>query len=98
MNEILTNVTTIIAILSIIITSWFAIRTIRESRASEKGAQTSGNDQKAISDGYNDILKVTHDLEFNREKNSGEHFEDESVYLHRANQIRINSPFFSWVK
>lgn len=98
MSEALSNITTIISIVCIIITAIFAIQTIRESRKNDQESQTSADNLKSQLDDYNNILEATVELESNREKNKGQHFEDESVYLHRANQIRINSPFFSWVK
>lgn len=98
MSEALTNVATIISIVCIIITAIFVIHTIKESRQNDKDAQAAVNEIKTKLDDYNSILEATHEIELNREKNKGEHFEDESIYLHRANQIRVNSPFFSWVK
>lgn len=46
---------------------------------------------------YNQILKSTYWLEHERQTNMGEHFEDESVYLNRAQTIRNNTSFFSLV-
>lgn len=97
MNETLSNITTIIAIGSIIITAILAYNTIRESRSEKDKSKTVIDNLKNQTDDYEDILEATRQLEFEREKNKGQHFEDESVYLNRANQIRINSSFFSWV-
>lgn len=98
MSEALSNIATIISIVCIIITVIFAIQTIRDSRKKDKEAQASADNLKSQLDDYHRILEATIKLESNREKNNGQHFEDESVYLHRANQIRINTPFFSWIK
>ena len=98
MNTILSDITTILAIVCTIITAIFVINTIKESRKETVNAQDADIKVKSEVSEYERILEVTHQLEFNREKNKGQHFEDESVYIHRANQIRVNSSFFSWVK
>lgn len=46
---------------------------------------------------YKRILHSTYWLEHERQSNQGEHFEDESVYLKRAQTIRENTSFFSLV-
>ncbi len=46
---------------------------------------------------YAKILDATYWLEHERQKNQGEHFEDESVYLNRAQVIRTETCFFSLV-
>ena len=98
MNTILSDITTILSIVCTIITAIFVINTIKESRKETVNAQDAYIKVKSEVSEYERILEVTHQLEFNREKNKGQHFEDESVYIHRANQIRVNSSFFSWVK
>lgn len=98
MNTILSDITTILSIVCTIITAIFVINTIKESRKETVNAQDADIKVKSEVSEYERILEVTHQLEFNREKNKGQHFEDESVYIHRANQIRVNSSFFSWVK
>ena len=98
MNTILSDITTILSIVCTIITAIFVINTIKESRKETVNAQDADVNVKSEVSEYERILEVTHQLEFNREKNKGQHFEDESVYIHRANQIRVNSSFFSWVK
>ena len=98
MNTILSDITTILSIVCTIITAIFVINAIKESRKETVNAQDADVKVKSEVSEYERILEVTHQLEFNREKNKGQHFEDESVYIHRANQIRVNSSFFSWVK
>ena len=98
MNTILSDITTILSIVCTIITAIFVINAIKESRKETVNAQDADSKVKSEVSEYERILEVTHQLEFNREKNKGQHFEDESVYIHRANQIRVNSSFFSWVK
>ena len=98
MNTILSDITTILSIVCTIITAIFVINAIKESRKETVNAQDADIKVKSEVSEYERILEVTHQLEFNREKNKGQHFEDESVYIHRANQIRVNSSFFSWVK
>lgn len=46
---------------------------------------------------YEGILRATYWLENERQKNQGEHFDDESVYLNRAQTIRRSTSFFSLV-
>lgn len=46
---------------------------------------------------YTRILEATYWLEHERQRNQGEHYEDESVYLSRAQTIRTNTCFFSFV-
>ena len=46
---------------------------------------------------YKKILDATHWLEHERQRNQGEHYEDENVYLNRAQAIRISTAFFSLV-
>ncbi|MCQ2343577.1 MAG: hypothetical protein MJ002_01485 [Paludibacteraceae bacterium] len=48
-------------------------------------------------DHYKRILDSTHFVETERQMNKGEHFDDETVYLNRANNIRLNTDFFDWV-
>lgn len=98
MNDILTNVTMILSIVCAIITAIFVINTIKESRHEIAEAKAANDEIKSEVGEYDGILEATHELEFNREKNKGQHFEDEAVYIHRANQIRVNSQFFTWVK
>ncbi len=47
--------------------------------------------------GYKKILAATHWLENERQRNTGEHYEDEVVYLNRAQTIKDKTPFFSFV-
>lgn len=46
---------------------------------------------------YKKILEATHWLEHERQRNKGEHFEDETIYLNRAQTIRTSTVFFSLV-
>lgn len=48
-------------------------------------------------DEYNKILNATYWLEHERQRNQGEHFDDETIYLNRAQTIRTKTSFFSFV-
>lgn len=45
---------------------------------------------------YMNVCQVTKQIENERESNQGKHF-DESVYLEKAESIRLNSRFFDFV-
>lgn len=88
----------IIATVSIVITVAILLRTIQDVRTAKKDLQMKETQAKADLSAYEQILRATHKLETEREKNQGTHFDDESVYLNRAKLIREKSAFFSWVK
>lgn len=46
---------------------------------------------------YKKILDATFWLEHERQRNQGEHYEDETIYLNRAQAIRTSTAFFSLV-
>lgn len=60
-------------------------------KIASKGSRTSEKSE------YKKILEATHWLEHERQRNKGEHFEDESVYLNRAQSIRTSTSFFSFI-
>jgi len=47
--------------------------------------------------GYSSIKNATFWLEHERQRNQGDHYEDESVYLNRAKTIREKTPLFSYI-
>lgn len=87
----------VITVITALITICILIHTIISAKAEKRELSKSRIIcQKEMSD-YGKILHSTHWLEKEREKNQGEHFEDETVYLNRAKDIRKSSQFFSWV-
>lgn len=97
MNITLTDIMSIISVISILITSFILWNTISKARKEKKDSKQLGVGKDQALSEYEEILKATYELESEREKNTGEHF-DESVYLGRANLIRKTTPFFSWIK
>ncbi len=91
------NFINIITVLSIAVTIFYLIITIRGARKEKRTDTVSTPESLKLSD-YDKILKSTHWVENERERNQGEHFDDETVYLNRAKEIRESSPFFTWVK
>ena len=87
----------IVTILSAVITVLCFIRVVYEVHK-EKNEQKSlmSRKEEYMSD-YDKILKSTYGLEKAREKNTGKHFDDETVYLNRAEEIRSGSPLFCWI-
>lgn len=87
----------IVTIMAVVITAVCLVRTILEVRAEKReSAVMKAKLAKEMTD-YEKILRATYGIEKEREKNQGKHFEDESVYLNRAKNIRESSPFFTWV-
>lgn len=98
MNFDLTDIMTVFTVISCIITLALVIRTAADARArNRRKRETTLQMLDELSD-YERIIRITHDLENERQRNSGEHFEDESVYLNRAKLIRESSSFFQWIK
>ena len=88
----------IVTVASIIITIWFLATTIIANRKEKRNQTTSMPKSAKSQTDYDKILQSTHWLENEREKNQGEHFDDEKVYLNRAKAIRESSSYFKWVK
>ncbi|MDE5790469.1 MAG: hypothetical protein K2H96_04480 [Muribaculaceae bacterium] len=97
MNIILSDIMTVFSVISLIITIGILWNTVAKTREMKNTSKQLELEKNQSTSEYDDILQVTHKLESEREKNKGEHF-DESVYLQRANMIRENSRFFSWIK
>ncbi len=95
--NLLNNILTIIACVSIIITGVFVVRTFIETYSSKRKSHLRASHLKEAMADYDKIVKATYEIETEREKNRGEH-KDETVYLNRATIIREKSPFFSWVR
>lgn len=88
--NILTIFSTIVAVVAL-------LSTIRKHRREKSEESEKLELSVTDSDEYEKILRVTSCLETDRERNRGEHFNDESVYLRRAREMRLSTQFFEWV-
>ncbi len=94
MNFDIVNILAVIsAVASVVIfikmtRDYVARRTLRTNKKIKQTAEGSE---------YQGILDATYWLEHERQKNQGEHFDDETVYLNRAHTIRTKTSFFSMV-
>lgn len=86
----------IITFVSILLATIALLSTFRQAKREKNSKENES--MKVDSDEYAEILRSTHWLETEREKNSGEHFSDETVYLRRANVMRKTTAFFDWVR
>ena len=91
--DIVNILAVISAILSVVI-FWKMTRDYVALKAQNTDIKT--NQVVADSD-YKEILDATYWLEHERQRNQGEHFDDETVYLNRAQTIRTKTSFFSLV-
>lgn len=87
--DIMTIVATFIALYCI----WDVVRTVNKQKKSQKQQR---DDASCIQTEYDDILAITSAMENDRQKNCGQHF-DEDVYLNRAHDILQRTRFFDWV-
>lgn len=70
---------------------------IRDKRMSKlKTSISSQKVEEALSD-YDKIVRRTAGIERERQKNTGQHHDDESFYLNRAEVIRSKTNFFTFV-
>lgn len=95
MNNLIINIITAVITL---VTLGIALHTYLNVAKEKKAPRQSTISKENEKEYYDEIVRITRSLEIEREKNTGEHFEDETVYLNRAKLIRETSPFFSWVK
>jgi len=86
-----------VTIFTVIITVVFLVRTILEVRKDKKEQENIASKAEDSMSDYDRILQSTHDLENAREKNRGTHFDDETIYINRAKEIRESSLFFNWI-
>lgn len=98
MNFDPTYIINIIAVVSTVITVAILWNTIRDERNTKKDLRLKKTQADTDMSDYEQILRATHEIESEREKNQGTHFENENIYLNRAKIIREKSAFFSWVK
>ena len=89
----------IVAIISAIIGIVIAIRTLREMVSDRKQRKIVENKIEVdVKDSeYKIIESSTYWLEHERQRNKGDHYDDESVYLNRAQTIRERTLFFSFI-
>lgn len=98
MNFDLTDIMTVFTVISCVITLVLVLKTAADVRARNRHKREITIQRQDDLSEYDRIIRITHDLENERQRNSGEHFEDESVYLNRAKLIRESSSFFQWIK
>lgn len=94
MNFDTLNILTIISCILIVYTVFMMFRDKRVTKL--KVDMTSQKVEEALSD-YDKVVKRTAGIERERQKNTGQHHDDESFYLNRAEVIRSKTNFFSFV-
>lgn len=89
----------LVAIISAVISVVITLKVSKEILSDRKQRkQVSNKDDEIIEDAeYKKIKASTCWLEHERQRNKGDHFDDENVYLSRAEAIRENTDFFSFV-
>lgn len=91
------DVVNILAVLSAVASVVICYKMIRDYIAHRTQHADGENKPMAGQSEYKDILAATYWLEHERQKNQGEHFDDETVYLNRAQTIRTKTSFFSLI-
>lgn len=87
-----------LSVLACTISSVFAFKMIKDIisvRKQQRSVLYQQNPEEKSE--YNKILSATYWLEHERQRNQGEHFDDETIYLNRAQTIRTKTSFFSFV-
>lgn len=87
-----------LAVLACTISSVFAFKMIKDIisvRKQQRDVQYQQSQEEKSE--YKKILNATYWLEHERQRNQGEHFDDETIYLNRAQAIRTKTSFFSFV-
>ena len=89
----------IVGVVSAIISLVIGFRTKKEIISDKKKRkEVLKNAEETIEDiDYKRIKASTYWLEHERQRNKGNHFEDEGVYLNRAQVIRERTSFFSFI-
>lgn len=87
----------IVTLFSAVVTVVFLIYTIFEVRKDKNEHKKLVSKREETMSDYDKVLRSTHGLENARERNTGMHFDDETVYLNRARAIREDSSLFSWI-
>lgn len=91
------TITTIITVLSAFVALVALCNEINKQRKDKVASSKKVEERVAMLSDYDRVAKRTFGLERERQKNRGEHFKDETVYLNRAETIRKSSRFFDWV-
>ena len=79
MNFDLTYIIDIIAIVSSIVSVAILWNTIRDVRNTKKNLRLKKAQTEINLSDYDQILRATHEIETERQRNQGSHFEDETV-------------------
>lgn len=87
----------IVTLFSAVVTVVFLVYTIFEVRKDKNEHKKLVSKREETMSDYDKVLRSTHGLENARERNTGMHFDDETVYLNRARAIREDSSLFSWI-
>ena len=87
----------IVTLFSVVVTVVFLVYTIFEVRKDKNEHKKLVSKREETMSDYDKVLRSTHGLENARERNTGMHFDDETVYLNRARAIRKDSFLFSWI-
>lgn len=87
----------IVTLFSVVVTVVFLVYTIFEVRKDKNEHKKLVSKREETMSDYDKVLRSTHGLENARERNTGMHFDDETVYLNRARAIRNDSSLFSWI-
>ena len=74
----------IVTLLSVVVTVVYLIHTILEVRKDKNEDKNLASKREEMMSDYDKILRSPYGLENAREKNTGTHFDDETVYLNRA--------------
>ena len=90
------NILAVISCIVAIVLSYKMLKDIFAAKVHRMNVVDKDNSEIEKSE-YKKILDATYWLEHERQRNQGEHFEDESVYLNRAQAIRTSTAFFSLV-
>ncbi|MDO4171375.1 MAG: hypothetical protein Q4E63_02485 [Prevotellaceae bacterium] len=90
----MTNIITVLAFIIAVIT---LIREIITHKKEAKRSVNKAETRLAMLSDYDIVAERTKAIETEQQENAGEHFRDETVYLNRAEAIRLNSRFFDYV-
>lgn len=93
------DIVNMMAVVSAVVALIFIVKTFKEA-LSDKQRHPKAPKAKGTSEGdveYQKMVNSIYDLEHERQRNTGDHYEDESIYLNRAEAIRKKTEFFTFV-